>query len=405
MVHGRGAGVRPLRAADGVALPSVGRAGDAGPAGAGVVAPPCPPGAGVAASPGRPGGAARPFATGPVRRLGVVLLLWSLVPAVGAQDWSGASLRGARPLALAEGYRLDVVAEGLRLPQGLDVDPQAGVWMLVRGHPGGQAGTLRRIGLDGVGPVDGGRDPGIPIPFVSATASFAAGSLARDPRSGELFVAEARGRHVLRVSPQGQVTLFARGAAALAEARALAFDADGRLLVLDLVGRASVADPGTDPLRELLGGAELYQGPVVYALRVDEPLPLPRNLEHAAVRFPPPAIRRQARLLPRYRGLVALRSGALVAHAPGGVVDRLDSDGAAVPVARLTGADAMAVGPRDELYVADHLGGRLVRVAADGTLRTLVEGLARPAALAVLPDATLLVAEDTGRLLRIRPPG
>lgn len=347
--------------------------------------------------------AARPAAMALVRCGVLVLVLASLGRSAPAQEWSGASLRGARSLALAEGYRLEVVAEGLRLPQGLEVDPPAAVWILSRGHPGTGAGTVRRVPLFGSVPVDATRLPEVPIPFASPTAAFAAGSLVRDPRSGDLFVAEARGRHVFRVSPVGRATLFARGAAALADARALAFDLDGRLLVLDIVGRAPVADPEADPLRELLGGPEPYQGPVVYALRADEPVPLPRNLEHAAVRFPPAAILRQARLLPRYRGLVVLRSGALVAHAPGGVVDRLEPDGTIVPVARLSGADAMAAGPAGELYVLDHLGGRLLRLGPDGTVRPLAQGLTRPATLAVLDDGTLVVAEDTGRLLRIHP--
>jgi hypothetical protein len=337
--------------------------------------------------------------------LALLLLLGGPVAPVAAQDWSGASLRSARRLALPGGHRLDVLAEGLRLPQALASDPPTGLWALTAGGPPGTgAGFLRRVALDGPAPIDAARLPAIAIPFAAPTLLFVAGSLARHPSSGDLFVAEARGRHVFRVTPDGRATLFARGAASLAEARALAFDAEGRLLVLDFVGRALVADPGTDALRDLLGGAEPYQGPIVYALHVDEPLPLPRNLEHAQVRFPPAAMRRRTALLPRYRGLVALRSGALVGHATGGVVDRLDPDGSVVPLARLTAVDAIAAGPGDELHVLDYHGGRLARVTPDGAIHTLAEGLTRPVTLSVLDDGTILVAEDTGRLLRLRPP-
>ena len=99
------------------------------------------------------------------------------------------------------------------------------------------------------------------------------------------------------------------------DGRALVFDAQGRLLVLDQTGRGAVADATTDPLRELAEGGEPYQGPVVHWLRVDESLPLPRNLEYAGVVFPPAALRHRRMVLPRYSSLAALPSGALIAGA------------------------------------------------------------------------------------------
>ena len=48
-----------------------------------------------------------------------------------------------------------------------------------------------------------------------------------------------------------------------------------------------------------------------------------------------------------------------------------------------------------------YLGGRIVRIRIDGTVEPFAAGLTRPAAIAVLDDGAVVVAEDTGRLLRI----
>ena len=52
-------------------------------------------------------------------------------------------------------------------------------------------------------------------------------------------------------------------------------------------------------------------------------------------------------------------------------------------------------------YALDDLGGRIVRARGDGAVEPFAERLTRPAALAVLADGVVVVAEDTGRLLRI----
>jgi hypothetical protein len=337
----------------------------------------------------------------------LALLLVLDASPVDAQDWSAGSPRGGRQLTLPDGYRVEVVARGLRLPQDLAVDPPHGVWVLTRAAPGADrgAGVLVRITLDGPRPTDASQLPGIPLPFASATVPFEAGSLARHPGSGDLYVAEARGHHLFRVTPDGRVTIFARGGNVLGDGRALVFDAQGRLLLLDHAGRGVVADTTSDPLRELLEPGESYQGPVVHWFRVDEALPVPRNIEYTGVLFPPPALRRRAVVLPRYSSLAALPSGGLVASGSNGVIDLLRPDGTIARVAQLTGAGALVAAGTDVLYALDYLGGRIARVRTNGAVERFVEGLTRPVALAVLGEA-VIVAEDTGRLLRIVfPPG
>jgi hypothetical protein len=336
-------------------------------------------------------------------RRAILLLLLTAAGGAVAQDWSGASLRGGHQLALPVGYRAEVVARGLRLPQDLAVDPPAGLWVLARATPGGDrgAGVLLRVPLDAPGPIDASQLPVVPLAFAPSSVPFEAGSLVRHPGSGDLYVSEARGRHLYRVTPDGGVTLFARGGNALADGRALVFDTLGRLLILDYSGRSMVAEVTTDPLRELLDAGEPYQGPVVRWLRVDETLPLPRNLEYAGVAFPPAAMRRRRVVLPRYSGLAVLSSGELTASAGNGAIDQLRPDGTTARLAQLAGAGAVVAGGTDRLYALDYLGGRIVRVRGDGAVEPFAEGLTRPAALAVVGDGVVLVAEDTGRLLRI----
>lgn len=335
--------------------------------------------------------------------LPAILLVLVLTGDAAAQDWSGASLRGGRQLTLPDGYRAQVLARGLRLPQDVVVDPPDGLWILTRTAPGGDrgAGALVRVPLDAPEPVDANQLRVVPIPFASASVPFEAGSLARHPGSGDLYVSEARGHHLFRVRPEGRVTIFARGGNVLGDGRALVFDAQGRLLVLDHAGRGMVADAATDPLRDLLEAGESYQGPVVHWLRVDETLPLPRNLEYAGVVFPPPALRRRRVALPRYSSLAALASGEVIASASNGVIDQLRPDGTIARLAQLSGAGAIVTGGPDVLYALDYLGGRIARVHANGSVEPFAGGLTRPVALTVLDDGALVVAEDTGRLLRI----
>jgi hypothetical protein len=330
------------------------------------------------------------------------LLLLILAGGVAAQEWSGASLRGGRQVVVPPGYRAEVVARGLRLPQDLAVDPSGALWVLARAARSERAaGTLIRVPLDAPEPIDASRLLAVPVAFAPSTVPFEAGSVARDPRSGDLYVSEARGHHLYRVTPDGQVTLFARGGNALADGRALVFDAQGRLLVLDYAGRTMVAEVTTDSLRDLLDAADAYQGPVVHWLRVDEPLPLPRNLEHTGVAFPPGAVRHRRAVLPRYSSLAVLPSGDLTASAGNGVIDRLRPDGTTARLAQLTGAGAVVADGANHLYAVDYPGGRIVRVHADGIVEPFAEGLTRPAALAILDDRAVVVAEDTGRLIRI----
>jgi hypothetical protein len=324
----------------------------------------------------------------------LLLLAVLALPWVGlAQDRSGSGVRGARTLRLPAGYRLEVVGTGFRLPQDLAVESATAVWLLSQADGGTSAGSLVRVPLGDPEPVDGGALSAISIPYPPGPARFRVGSLVRHPGTGHLFVAELSGRHLFRVSPGGDVVLYARGLERLAESRAVAFDRAARLVVLDFVD----AGPGT--VRELFGAGET--GSILYRLRVDdEPVVLPRNVE-ALVPFFTAARAR----LPRWIGVFALPTGDLVLSGAGGRIDRLRPDGTVAPIAGRSGARVVAAGPHGELYGVDTAGGRIVRVLPDGAVEEFAQGLPRPVAAAVLPDGSLIVAGDAGRLVRLRPGG
>ncbi len=331
----------------------------------------------------------------------LALLPLALAP---AQDWSGASLRSARTLQLPAGYQVDVLAVGFRLPQDLALEPPDGLWLLTQADPVGRgAGALVRLPVGGTTPLEAAQLPAISIPFSPDPARFRMGSLARHPVTGDLYVGERLGRHIVRVSPSGHSLLYARGANLLADSRSLAFDANGRLLVLDFAGRRVVAEVGPSNPLDAIGDRDRAEFPVLFRLDVDEPLPLPRNLEYARRVFPPAAFRRRDVSLPRYVGVLALPTGDVILSGVGGDIDRLRPDGTIASIAKVATKRVVAVGRHGELYAVDFLGGQIVQILLDGAVRPFVEGLARPAAVAVDPHGTVFVAEDTGRVLRLRP--
>lgn len=338
------------------------------------------------------------------RRLSAaVTLVLGLTTGAAAQVWSGASLQGAPMLQLTAGWRLELVGVGFRLPQDVALDPPDGLWLLTQVDPTGSgASALVRIPLSGLLPVEAKTLRPVSIPFSPDPARFRMGSLARHPTTGDLYVAERLGRHIYRVPPGGSPVLYARG---LNQAAfwALAFDGEGRLVVLDFAGRSVVADMARAGEREWFGEGERYEGPVLYRLAVDDPLPLPRNLEYAKPVFPAAALRRTGAMLPRYRSVRPLPGGDLLLVGPAGELHRLRHDGAIASLGSVSGAHMVALGPEGELYALDHFGGRIVRVDPDGTARPFVEGLTRPMALVTLPDGSLVVAEDSGQVLRLRP--
>jgi hypothetical protein len=305
---------------------------------------------------------------------------------------------------------VEVVATGVPRPLQVVLDGRALV-VLSPGAQGDAAGELYRIALDGELPVDLARQPRVRIPFADARTA-ALGSLARDPASGQLFLGEENGQRLYRLGPDGRLTVYAVGLHRLPGGGTLAFDEGGRLVVLDQVDTASARSeeraPDLEPFRD-----EEYRGPLVFRLRLDPAIPLPRRLDRLAPLFPRGWGGRQGGgLLPRMISVAALPAGGLALLASSGEVFRLAPDGGLVPLAQLPAGHGMynrthMIGAPDGSVVVSggfHVA-RIFRVGPEGTVSVVASQLADPEGIALDDRGVLYVAESSfHRIVRLRLP-
>jgi hypothetical protein len=300
-----------------------------------------------------------------------------------------------------------VVATGVPRPLQLVWDGRALV-VLSPGARGDSAGEIYRLPLDVDAPVDLARQPRVRIPFADPSAATL-GSMALDPRSGDLFLGEENGTHVWRLGADERLALYATGLRRLAGGSTLAFDRFGRLVLVDYADPyLSQPDerppPGLEQLRE-----EDYRGPLVFRLTLDPSLPLPRRLGSLPPLFPRAwGGRAGGGMLPHLISVAPLPHGDLLLLTSGGGLYRLGGDGGFALFARLprgqynrTNMTAAADGT---VFVSGgfHVG-RVFRVAADGGVTVVASGLADPAGIALDDRGALYVAESSlHRIVRLR---
>ncbi len=262
--------------------------------------------------------------------------------------------------------------------------------------------------LAGELPVDLSRQPRVRIPFPDPrTATF--GSLALDPVTRDLLLGEENGGRIYRLSADKRLTLYAAGLHRLAGGSTLAFDARGRLLVVDLVDpRLSQSDeatpPGLEQFRE-----EDYRGPLVFRLTLDPEIPLPRRLERLPPLFPRAwGGRAGGALLPRLVSVAPLGGDDLALLSSAGELFGFGADGRLAPIARLPRGQYLRVNmvsaPDGTVYVSGgFLLARLFRVAPDGSVSVLAENLADPQGIALDSRGDLYLAESAlHRIVRLR---
>src|SRR5215813_6773895 len=107
-----------------------------------------------------------------------------------------------RPAASAEvapGFRVDVVATGVPRPIQLALDPRGRLVVLSSGWFGDAAGEIYRLDLRAPLPIDASRVPRVVIPFADQIRKAVLGSLAVDPRSGNVFLGEENGNRIYRL--------------------------------------------------------------------------------------------------------------------------------------------------------------------------------------------------------------
>ena len=200
---------------------------------------------------------------------------------------------------VAAGLRAEIVVTGIPRPIQLALDAQGALVVLSQGWRGDAAAEIYRIDLSRSSPVDATRAPRVVIPFADEPRKTAFGSLAVDPRSGDLFLGEENGNRIYRLGTDHRLQAVVMGLNHLLGGSAIALDPLGRLVFLDYASPEMHLRSET-PLPPSLQWTteEGYRGPVAYRVDVHEDRPLPRRTRLAPTH---PAAPRNVRFRPLNR--------------------------------------------------------------------------------------------------------
>ena len=311
---------------------------------------------------------------------------------------------------VARDLRAEVVVGGVPRPVQLAVDASAHLVILSHGWRGDAAAELYRLELAAL-PLDASRSPHMIIPFSEEPRKVTLGSLALNPRSGDLFMGEENGNRIYRLTTRGKLVLFGVGLNHLLGGSSLAFDRCGRLVVLDYTSpevqqRSEAPPPVTF---EGLGG-DAYRGPVVVRLDPQEHMPVPRRFDLIAPIFPRGSAHRTG-IEPLFQFISAATtsSDAIVLLDSAGELFTLTSGAGLRPLARLPAGyyhrTHMAVGPDGSVFVSTGFQIRqILQVSPAGDVTVVARDLADPEGIALDGAGNLYVAENAlHRVIRIRP--
>jgi hypothetical protein len=328
---------------------------------------------------------------------GFCLLLAIVTPAAGVD--------------VAPGLQVEVVVTAVPRPVQLALDSSRHLVILSHGREGEAAAELYRVDLTAL-PLDAARLPRLVIPFSTGPRKAAFGSLAVDPRSGDLFLGEENGNRIYRLGAQEQLTLFGVGLNHLLGGSSLAFERSGRLVVVDYTSPAEQLRSEAPPPAafEWLSG-DAYQGPVVVRLDPEENVPLPRRLDVVTPLLPKGSAPRRDKVEPLYRfiSVAPTSSGEIALLNSVGEVLVLAIDGSLRRLARLPSGHYhrthMTGGPDGSIFVSSGFQIRQIfRISPDGVVTAIARGLADPEGIAVDDAGGLYVAENAlHRVIRISP--
>jgi hypothetical protein len=298
----------------------------------------------------------------------------------------------------------EVVATAVPRPLQLVLDRRTLV-VLGPGARGDSAGEVYRLDL-GALPVDVSRLPRVRVPFLDGRLATL-GSMTLEPGSRDLFLGEENGTRVYRLDAHEHLTPYLDGLRRLAGGSALAFDAAGRLLLVDhadpLISPSEDKPPsGLEQFRD-----EDYRGPLLFRVTLDPSLPLPRRVDRMPPLYPRNwGGRSGGAMLPRMVA-VAPSGDDFVMVASSGIVYRLAGD-RLTPLATLPRGQYLRInmvpGPNDTIFVSGGFSvGYIFQIARDGSVTTLPGPIGDPQGLALSPDGYLYVAESSlHRILRLR---
>ncbi len=330
--------------------------------------------------------------------------------------WHEPRAEPATGVVIAPGFTAEVVVRDVGRPIQLAFDPAGRLLVLGHGRQGDAAGEVHRFDVGRTLPIDGARTPRVVIPFSEAPRKTALGSLAVDPRTGDLYLGEENGNRVYRLSSDSRLTSVAVGLQHLVGGSSIAVDSDGRLIAVDYaspetLGRSEVPPP---PGLEVLGTG--YQGPLIFRVALGEGTALPRRLDLAPPLFPRGWLSPPGEPLTRFMAVVARPDGTLLLMDSLGQVFHLAAAGdhfASVDdlrrVMRLPAGHyhrtSLALARDGALLVSTgfHVR-RLFRVSAERSVTTIASDLGDPGGVAVDAEGRIYVAETAlHRVIRIVP--
>jgi hypothetical protein len=311
-----------------------------------------------------------------------------------------------------EGFRVEIVVTGIPRPLQLALDDQGMLVALGQGWRGDAAGELYRIDPRGPLPVDAAKRPRVVIPFASEPRKMAYGSLAVDPRSGDVFLGEENGNRIYRLGADQRLHPTVVGLNHLLGGSSLALDGHGRLVFLDYASPETHHRSET-PLSSSLTWltAEGYRGPEVFRIDLRDEGPLPRRADLLVPILPRGGTLPIEREPPwRLIGVTAAGDDPVVLSAIGEVF-RLASDGVLRRIVRLPAGHYhrinMAIGPDGSVFICGGFHIRQIyRISPAGDVSTVASDLGDPGGIVVDRDGTLYVAETAlHRIIRIVPSG
>jgi len=320
--------------------------------------------------------------------------------------------RTAGSAEVSPGSRVEVVVTGIPRPIQLARDGDGMLVVLGQGWRGDAAAELYRIDVRGALPVNAARAPRVVIPFATEPRKTALGSLAVDPRSGDLFLGEENGNRIYRLGSNQHLRPVAVGLNHLLGGSTMTLDRLGRLIFIDYASPETHLRAET-PLPPSLSWLteEGYRGPVVFRVDVHEDRPLPRRADLLLPIFPRNGkIGTDREPLWRLIGVTATGEDLVFLSAIGEVF-RLGSDGELRLMARLPAGHYhrtnLATGSDGSVFVCGGFHIRQIfRISPAGEVTIVASELGDPGGIVIDDTGALYVAETAlHRIIRIIPAG
>ena len=332
---------------------------------------------------------------------------WLLLAGLGGLPAAG--VRPAAGVEVSRGLQAEVAVTGLPRPIQLALDPKGMLVVLGNGWRGDAAAELYRIDVRGPGPVDASSLPHIVIPFASEPRKTMLGSLAVDPRDGDVFLGEENGNRIYRLGSGPRLQPAAVGLNHLLGGSTIAVDREGRLVFLDYAGPEMHLRSET-PLPPSLSWLteEGYRGPMVFRVEVGRDQPLPRRADLHAPLFPPHAAAGKGQE-PLWRFISVTTVGEdLVFLSAVGEVLRLGPEGGLRLLARLPAGHYhrtnLAAGPDGSVFVCGGFHVRQIyRIGPTGEVSIVASELGDPGGIVLAGDALYVAETALHRIIRIVP--